>query len=303
MLGVRCQVAGGASAESKVQSLKSQVSSPQSTGCGVGGLESEGFDGPVDFPCGCCTFERMNPIASLRRRVFLWFGLLLAPMLLAAWGAEEGSGPRVCYWVFLNKGSARQKISEMSKEEVAKLQADHIGNLGALYKQGRAFTAGPLGDNGFIRGTVVLNISGAAEVKECFKPDPFVQQDILSVEAYRWLTDTTKFGKPDEPVKLAKHTLVVVKKGPAFGGLKGSASPDFIARLLPSLAQLAEGDGVVISGPLVGAGELLGVALVSEEDGAKVEAALGKDPAVKEGRVKLELHPQLLAAGVLRKSG
>ena len=249
----------------------------------------------------------MNPIVSLRRRVLLWLGIFLIPTLLAAWGAEEGqrpaTGPRQCYWVFLNKGSARQKILEMTKEELAKLQADHVGNLGALYKQGRAFTAGPLVDNGFIRGTVVLNISSEAEVRECFKPDPFVQQDILAVEAYRWLTDTTKFGKPDEPVKLAKHTLVVVKKGPAFDGLKGTPAPDSMSRLLPSLGQLAEGDGVVISGPLVDAGELLGVAMVSLEDGAKVEAALVRDPAVTEGRVKLELHPQLLAAGVLRKSG
>jgi len=248
----------------------------------------------------------MNPVLAPRRRVFLWFGVLLIPALLAAWGAEEAqrppAAPRLCYWVFLNKGSARQKISGMTKEEVEKLQAEHVGNLGALYKRGRAFTAGPLGDNGFIRGTVVLNISTAAEVKDCFKPDPFVQQDILAVEAYRWLTDTTKFGKPDEPFKPAKHTLVVVKKGPAFDGLKGSPAPDSISRLLPSLGQLAEGDGVVISGPLVDAGELLGVALVSLEDGAKVEAALGKEPAVKEGRVKLELHPQFLAAGILRKS-
>lgn len=242
-----------------------------------------------------------------RQRMLLWSALFLAPTLLTARGAEENprptSQPRVCYWVFLNKGSARQKTSQMSKEEVAKLQADHVGNLGALYKQGRAFTAGPLGDNGFIRGIVVLNVSNAAEIKDCFKPDPFVQQDILAVEAYRWLADTAKFGKPDEPFKMAKHTLVVVKKGPDFDGLKGWLAPDSMTRLLPSLGQLAEGDGVVLSGPLVDAGELLGIALVSTEDGATVEAALGKDPAVKEGRVKLELHPQFLAAGILRKSG
>lgn len=249
----------------------------------------------------------MNPSLAHRRPFFLWFGVFLIPALLAAWGAEEGQRPpaasRVCYWVFLNKGSGRQKISGMTKEEVEKLQAEHVGNLGALYKQGRAFTAGPLGDNGFIRGTVVLNVSTAAEVKDCFKPDPFVQQDVLAVEAYRWLADTTQFGEPDEPVKLAKHTLVVVKKGPGFDGLKGTLDSGAMLRLLPSLQGLAEGDGVVISGPLVDAGELLGIALVSLEDAAKVESVLGKNPAVKEGRVKLELHPQFLATGVLKKKG
>ncbi len=270
-------------------------------------LESEGFDAPVDFPLKCSTFERMNPIVSLQRHGLLWLGIFLIPALLAAWGAEEGqrppAAPRVCYWVFLNKGSGRQKISGMTKEEVAKLQAEHVGNLGALYKQGRAFTAGPLGDDGFIRGTVVLNISTAAEVKDCFKPDPFVQQDILAVEAYHWLTDTTKFGKPDEPFKPAKHTLELVKKGPSFDGLKGPLDTGAMLRLLPSLQELAERDGVVISGPLVDGGELLGIALVSSEDAAKVESVLGKDSAVKEGRVKLELHPQFLGAGVMRRKG
>jgi hypothetical protein len=31
---------------------------------------------------------------------------------------------------------------------------------------------------------VVLSLTNAAEIKDCFQPDPFVQNDILAAEAY-----------------------------------------------------------------------------------------------------------------------
>jgi len=82
-------------------------------------------------------------------------------------------------FVFLNTGAARDKTKSMAKEEVAKMQSEHVGNFGKLFDQGRLFAAGPLGDNGFIRGTVILNAETPEQVKECFKTDPFVQNDIL----------------------------------------------------------------------------------------------------------------------------
>jgi uncharacterized protein YciI len=104
----------------------------------------------------------------------------------------------------------------MAKDEVAKMQKEHVDNLGVLWRQGRGLAAGPLGDDGFIRGIVVLSLTNASEIKDCFQPGPFVQNDILAVEAYRWLTDASRFQKPFEPIKLARHTLVVVKKGDSY---------------------------------------------------------------------------------------
>ena len=97
------------------------------------------------------------------------------------------------------------------------MQAVHVGNLGDLYAKGKAYTAGPLGDNGFIRGIVVVNAGSLKEVQDCFKPDPYVQKGFMDAPAYLWNTDITKFGVPQYPFSIGLHSIAFVKKGKMWG--------------------------------------------------------------------------------------
>jgi uncharacterized protein YciI len=230
----------------------------------------------------------------------LFAAVALSPAQPAPSTAPDGPS---CYWVFLNKGPGRGKVSTMTKDAVNRMQKEHVDNLGALGRQGRGLAAGPLGDNGFIRGDVVLSLTNAAEVKDCFKPDPFVQNGILAVEAYRWLTDATCFHKPFEPFKLAKHTLVVVKKGANYEAPKDPLASGTMLSLMPSLRSWAAKGDLAVSGPLVDAGDLVGILLFIPEDTETVRTALEADAAVKAGRLKVEVHPQFMSAGVLRRRG
>src|SRR5215471_5881216 len=107
-------------------------------------------------------------------------------------------------WVFLNTGSARDKVKGMPKEEVSKMQAAHVGNFGTLFDQGKLFTAGPLGDNGWIRGIVVLTATTEPKARDCFKADPFIQNGILDAEMHPWLVDIMKFCTPKVPFKITQ---------------------------------------------------------------------------------------------------
>jgi uncharacterized protein YciI len=226
---------------------------------------------------------------------------VLTTLLAAETANPADSKTRPCYWVFLNKGAGRGKLAGMPKEQVSKMQSDHVGNLGVLYQQGRSVAAGPLGDDGFIRGTVVLTVATPEAVKDCFKADPFVQQDVLAVEAYRWLADPSKFQKSEEPFRVAKHTLAIVKKAKNFEPPKGELTSQTLLALLPALGPMAKSGELVVSGPLLDAGDLVGILLFVSADSTKIKAALEADPAVKSGRLAIELHPQFMGAGVLRK--
>jgi uncharacterized protein YciI len=214
----------------------------------------------------------------------------------------DDSKTRPCYWVFLNKGAGRTNLANVPKEQVSKMQSDHVGNLGVLYKLGRAVAAGPLGDDGFIRGIVVLTVATPEEVKDCFKDDPFVQKDVLAVEAYRWLVDVSKFQKAEEPFRLGKHTLAVVKKGKSFKPMTAELTPQTMLTVLPALGPMAKSGELVVSGPLADAGDLVGILFFFSEDSTQIKTALEADPAIKEGRLAIEFHPQFMGAGVLRKA-
>lgn len=207
---------------------------------------------------------------------------------------------RSLYWVFLNKGAKRSQVANMTPAAREKMQADHVANLGRLGDAGIALTAGPLGDNGFIRGIVILNKMTAEELKAAFLPDPYIQNEILEAQSFPCVADTSAIQKYDLPYRLDQHTLVVVLKGENWKPLSTNPERDVMPLLLPTLKKSKQKGDLALSGTLIGAGERLGILLFRSSDLAAVKAELENDPAIKSGRVRLELHPQLLLAGVLR---
>src|SRR5207244_12101342 len=111
-------------------------------------------------------------------------GLILAATLSSGAQDSKNATAQPITWIFLNTGASRDKTKSMAKEAVAKMQSEHVGNFGKLFDQGRLFAAGPLGDNGFIRGTVILDAQTSEQVRDSFKTDPLVQNDILKVEGH-----------------------------------------------------------------------------------------------------------------------
>jgi len=221
---------------------------------------------------------------------------LIAP--LSAQSEATAKGNQTITWVFLNTGAGREKTKSMPKDEVSKMQTDHVGNFGNQFNRGTLIAAGPLGDNGFIRGTVILNVQNGEQVADCFKPDPFVQNDILQVEAHSWLVDVMKFGSPSVPFKLARHTLCIVKKGKNWESTKFEKNEDAMVRLLPSLK--GKSTEVAIAGPFLDEGNKLGLLLFYSSNQAQIQAELEKEPVVAQGNIELELHPQFMGLGTLR---
>src|SRR6478672_11119212 len=139
--------------------------------------------------------------------------LPLAFLVSSASGEMKPAADSPVMWIFLNSGPGKAKTKEMPAEAVKQMQADHVGNFGTLFDQGKLFIAGPLGDNGSIRGIAVLNASNQDEIKACFKPDPFVQNEILEIEPHAWQVDMMSCGPPKVPFQMAEYTLCIVKKG------------------------------------------------------------------------------------------
>jgi uncharacterized protein YciI len=231
----------------------------------------------------------------MKKLVYALFAVL--PLLCSGQRPETS---QVLQWVFLNTGSARDKVKGMTGEEVAKMQAAHVGNFGTLFDEGRLFAAGPLGDNGRIRGIVVLAAMTEGKAKECFGADPFIQNGILDAEMHPWLVDVMKFGTPVIPFQIRQHTMCIVKKGKNWGGAKLGQTGNAMVELFPSLQGMARSDELALSGPFLDNSDKLGILLFYSTNRTEIQADLEKEPAVADGRVELELHPQYLGAGTFK---
>jgi hypothetical protein len=206
-------------------------------------------------------------------------------------------------FIFLNTGPDRAKVKEMPQETVSQMQAAHVGNFGTQFNRGTLMAAGPLGDNGFIRGTVLLSVQTPEQVAQCFKPDPFVQNGILAVEAHPWLVDPMKFGTPKVPFQLARHTLCIVKKGDHWKAWPGELQKDALLHLLPSLKEQARSGELAISGLFVDNTDKLGLMYFYSTNQGQYQAQLEKELTVADGRVQLEFHPQFIGKGTLHAPG
>src|SRR5580765_962611 len=148
--------------------------------------------------------------------------------------AAEINGIQTNTCVFLNTGIS-PKEKGISDDDVAKMQAQHVGNFGTQFNLGKLMAAGPVGRGGKARGIVVLAVHTPEEIAECFKPDPYVQSGILETENHPWLVDVMKFSTPKVPFQMGQHTLCTVKKGADWKSRRSELTPDSMIELFPSL--------------------------------------------------------------------
>ena len=224
----------------------------------------------------------------------------LAPAPLpVAQNAQPGNNPtskKICYWVFLNRGKGRENFKGVGKEAFDQMQTEHIKNLTKLNGEGKALTAGPLGENGNVRGIVVLNLDEGVRVSDCFTEDPYIQNDLLRIESYRWLADASKFHKPLSKFRIGEITLGILKRGPKWTPPKTGTS-----EALPPLKSVASTGDLAISGELIEGKEKLEVFLFRSANRAKIKSSSEKEPDIKSGKYVLELHSQWLDPSVLRR--
>ena len=148
----------------------------------------------------------------------LLLGIFVAGMMgfQAAAMAQSNNtktAPKSAYWIFLVDGPKAATSPELNQAAMDKMQADHIHNLERLNNEGRLYAAGPVGGSDHIRGIVVMKAETPESLKEAFARDPYVRQGILAVDTHRCELDTPRIGEPITPISMARHTMVILKRG------------------------------------------------------------------------------------------
>jgi uncharacterized protein len=85
--------------------------------------------------------------------------------------------------------------------EVMKIQEGHLANINRLWSEGKLVVAGPIAEDGNLRGIFVFDVASMDEAKALAATDPAVQAGRLVVEFHPWMVQdgVLPAGKPAHP--------------------------------------------------------------------------------------------------------
>jgi len=172
------------------------------------------------------------------------------------------------------------------------MQNAHLGNLKRLFGLGKLIGAGPVQDpTGFRRGIAVLTVPDKTALEECFKPDPYVQGKIMTIQAWPWKADRKGLGTelPD-PNAIEENRLV------SFKAKKEGEPP---AAALGAHARVLKSLGASIFGRLEDP-QYQEIALLQGPEQATIQSFLDADPLMTQGWASYEIIPLWMAKGALK---
>jgi uncharacterized protein YciI len=211
--------------------------------------------------------------------------------------AQEKTEPQhklIEFHMALLKRGPKYSASGMPKN----LQSEHEANVMSLLESGKAVIAGPLGDDGDIAGIYVLRAKSKEEAREWADNDPAVKAGFFVAEMHPWWSEDV-MKKPSVPVKLTTAYLALLTRGAKWTPEKTPATEELQKAHLANINRLAEMKKLVVAGPFGDNGQLRGIFVFKVASIDEARALAETDPAVKAGRLAMDIHPWLVPEGVL----
>jgi uncharacterized protein YciI len=197
------------------------------------------------------------------------------------------------------------KSSGGDTAEVRKLQEGHMANINKMAQAGKLFAAGPILDNGDLRGIFIFRAASVDEAKALAADDPMIKAERLKLEILPWFGSKGIGVKameehkknPDMKWTMKKHHLVLLRRGPQTNQSEAEAQKIQLDHLWSIRRMMDEGK-MLAAGPFTNNGELRGIFVFNTESAEEAKAWAEADPAVKAGRLTVEIHPWLVAKEV-----
>lgn len=207
---------------------------------------------------------------------------------------QPAAGKMVEFHMALLKLGPKFSASGMAKD----VQQAHIANVMSLLDTGKAIIAGPLGDGGDIIGIYIFRAKNAEEAKAWAESDPAVKSGDLVAEMHPWWSEDV-MKKPATPVKMTTAYLGLLTRGAKWTPEKTPATEELQKAHIANIVRLAEMKKLVVAGPFGDDGTLRGIFVFKVATLAEAKELAETDPAVKAGRLAIEMHSWLVPEGVL----
>jgi uncharacterized protein len=175
----------------------------------------------------------------------------------------------------------------------------HLKHIQGLIASGKVFAMGPFIDNNQMAGIGVFNASSAEEARAWEQDDPFVKSGLFSIEVLKWWAAKGIMKPPQQPMKMTTYYFAFLRHGPKWTPEKTPETEKLQAGHMANIKAMAATGKLVIAGPFENAGTYAGVFVFKVDSLDEAKALAEGDPAVKAGRLTVDVHPWMVSQGSL----
>jgi uncharacterized protein YciI len=248
----------------------------------------------VEAPQYTAVHHRKNLMKRFVASSLLAFVVVAVAAFAPAQDKKEPEHKLIEFHMALLKRGPKYSAAGMAKD----LQSAHVANMMSLLESGKAVIAGPLGDDSDIAGIFVLRAKSADEARAWAESDPAVKAGFFSAEMHPWWSEDV-MKPPSSPIKLTTAYLALLVRGAKWTPEVTPATQEIQKGHLANINRLAEMKKLVVAGPFGDNGNLRGIFVFKVASLDEARALTETDPAVKAGRLAIEVHPWLVPEGVL----
>ncbi len=224
----------------------------------------------------------------------LALALFLGTAIAAA--AEPPPGLEVSQFVFLHRKAG---IPPLGERETVRLQQEHLAWLGRLYDAGKVLLSGPIAGSGDLQGVLVLRVPTREDAEAILAGDPWIREGRIAPKILPWWSETGPVRKPEHLLHVERVWLGIFRRPDGAPDYPAERLREIQAGHMKNLEAMAASGDLVLAGPFESDGALRGVLVFRTKDPERIRAMVAEDPAVKAGRLGVDLYPWSLPKGSL----
>jgi uncharacterized protein YciI len=204
----------------------------------------------------------------------------------------------------LRRGTSSADDSAAEKE---RRQRGHLENMERMAAAGLLVGAGPIADQGEVRGIFIFVPGQRARLDEMVKADPALSSGRLTLELHPWWGPAgigeayfaEHKANPAAKDRMTRYFLAFLMAGPNRGNAGAPEAQKIQEAHMAHIRALSDTGKLIAAGPFLDDGTLRGIFLFKTATLEEAQALASEDPAVKAGRLAVEIHPWMVAEGVI----
>ncbi len=236
----------------------------------------------------------------MRVRLCFVFNLVLVTILSCFITANRVAGAEeemtTFQLLFLKKNS---DWKERTVSETQRIEAAHQEFFDGLIQSDLVLISGPVTDDSDLRGIIVSLPTNAEQARSIVEGDPGIREGMLRAETYTWYAAKGIMKKSKELRPKLTYYFGLLVRGPQW---TPEITPE-VTKLqeahVANIRRMGQTGKLVIAGPLENGGQLRGIYVFKLDSLEEAKSWAETDPAVRAGRLVVEIHPWLLAPGNL----